>query len=431
MPTEPLYEDKLNAQIMELEAQKAAQVALSAVYQNHILALTAGPVGKFIEFAIYQFTDAKNQLDSWGNSVDEEIRKTKEKLEKLRNFSSQTNHLFRDSASNLKIAMQGVMVLNGSKINSDGSYRLPKGMDKSWFTSIQKNSKEKMSQSTSNAFLELYAEVEDLLKPVKGKKSDNIKRIEMLLKAYPASVVKKLLENDEFWLLANKLPSGAQTKLINGIAKYEAFGQAVAQGKWLPKVDTLGKAYEYFNKATSPFKTFVSEGLKNSKYVQRLKTSAKALGKLGTVAMYAQLGITFASSSVNEYGKTGSIGKGIIGGAIETVKSIGPLEGMTIGAQIGTVIGGPTGAVIGAGIGGAVGLFNVGVQLVWPDAYDNGKKWAYKKYDEAAKTVKDIGKGINQGVDTVKHVFDDIGNTGKPIGKAISGIKLPKLKFGW
>ncbi|MDR1567404.1 MAG: hypothetical protein LBS33_01785, partial [Streptococcaceae bacterium] len=33
MPTEPLYEDKLNAQIMELEAQKAAQVALSAVYQ--------------------------------------------------------------------------------------------------------------------------------------------------------------------------------------------------------------------------------------------------------------------------------------------------------------------------------------------------------------------------------------------------------------
>ena len=34
--------------------------------------------------------------------------------------------------------MQGVEALNGSRINSDGSYRLANGMDKSWFTKMQK-----------------------------------------------------------------------------------------------------------------------------------------------------------------------------------------------------------------------------------------------------------------------------------------------------
>ena len=124
MPNEPLYEDKLVAQIAELNVQKSAQEALSAVYQHHILSLVAGPIGVAIDLAISQFTDAKQQLDNWGNSVDEEIRKTQEKLDKLRQFNAQTTHLFQDSLSKLKLAMQGVAALNGSRINSDGSYRL-------------------------------------------------------------------------------------------------------------------------------------------------------------------------------------------------------------------------------------------------------------------------------------------------------------------
>ena len=124
MPNEPLYEDKLVAQIAELNVQKSAQEALSAVYQHHILSLVAGPIGVAIDLAISQFTDAKQQLDNWGNSVDEEIRKTQDKLDKLRQFNAQTSHLFQDSLSKLKLAMQGVAALNGSRINSDGSYRL-------------------------------------------------------------------------------------------------------------------------------------------------------------------------------------------------------------------------------------------------------------------------------------------------------------------
>ena len=149
MPNEPLYEDKLVAQIAEFNAQKSAQEALSAVYQYHILSLVAGPIGVAIDLAISQFTDAKQQLDHWGNSVDEEIRKTQEKLDKLRQFNAQTTHLFQDSLSKLKLAMQGVEALNGSKINSDGSYRLANGIDKSWFKKKHDVKKEKATKENN------------------------------------------------------------------------------------------------------------------------------------------------------------------------------------------------------------------------------------------------------------------------------------------
>lgn len=158
MPNEPLYEDKLTAHIAELEAQKAAQTALTAVYQSHILSLIAGPVGAAVDKAIHQFTDAKNQLSNWGNSVDEEIRKTTEKRDKLRHFDSTTNSLFHDSVSNLKIAMQGVKVLNGSKVSSDGSYSLPKGTDGTWF---EKENKKKKEQSTKEDHGSLDKDISD------------------------------------------------------------------------------------------------------------------------------------------------------------------------------------------------------------------------------------------------------------------------------
>lgn len=303
-----------------------------------------------------------------------------------------------------------------------------------WMNQLDAKTKNVSAGGSTNAYLELYREAEKLLKPMKNGKSDNVKRLEMLLKAYPANVVKRLLENDEFWLLANKLPNGAQAKLINGLTKFEWLGQAVSNGKWLPKIDTLGKAYANLNKLTSPVRTFVGESLKNSRFIQGAKQwgVAKGLGSVGQIATYAQLSITFASSGIDEYGKTGSIGKGVIGGAIETVKSIGPLEGMTLGATAASFIPIPVvSTAVGAAVGGGLGLLNVGVQFVWPNAYDNVKNWAYNKYDEGVKAVKDIGKGIGQGVDTVKHVFNDIGNTGKSIGKAISGIKLPEIKLGW
>lgn len=100
---------------------------------------------------------------------------------------------------------------------------------------------------------------------------------------------------------------------------------------------------------------------------------AKGLGKVATVATYAQLGVTFVSSGVDAYGKTGSIGKGVIGGAIDTVKSVGPLEGATLGAALGTVVPG-VGNVLGAGLGFGIGTINSLNQLYNPHFYDDIKK---------------------------------------------------------
>lgn len=381
--------------------------------------------------------NTQNYLNRMTNSMQEDIDNVHKKMKKLHDFSSQTNGLFSNSLNELKLAMQGVLVLNGTIVNNDGSYSLPKGTDKSWFSKMYPNSNKILEQSSTHAFLELYKQTEALLKPIKGGKTDNIKRFEMLLKLYPASVVKKLLANDEFWMLANKPPSGWQTKLINGLAKYEIFGQAVIQGKWIPKVDKLGEAFESFSKFTNPIKTWVSESLKNSQFVQGAKQwgVAKGLGKAATVATYAQLGVTFVSSGVANYGKTGSIGKGVIGGGIDTLKSVGPLEGMTLGAAaggtIGTaiplpIVGTISGALAGAVIGGVVGGINTLGQFFVPSAYDKNKDVFYNFYDKSAEIIQ---KGVNQGSDTVKQVYKDVQNTGKSIGKALSSVKLTEIKF--
>ncbi|GAB2023700.1 hypothetical protein RyT2_27780 [Pseudolactococcus yaeyamensis] len=399
------------------------QVASSV---NHIVSLGDAGAGAIANVR-HDLEDmqriAREQADRWShyencdpglNQVEEMIATIKGLLNEIGNISvgrSYTKGGFFNlsgyaSLSNLSAQMGAYNQKNSGAITD-------------WMNQLDSKTKKVQAGGSTNAYLDLYKEVEKLLKPLKGGKSDNIKRFEMLLKAYPENVVKKLLGNDEFWLLAEKyLSRGQQTKLINALAKFEAFGQAVSKGRWLPKIDTLGKAYENFNKFTSPFKTYVSEGLKNSKLVKGLQNSgaAKGLGKVASVATYAQLGITFVSSGIDEYGKTGSIGKGIIGGGIETIKSIGPLEGMTLLAPLGPV---------GMGVGAFLGTANVVAQLINPNLYDDIKDGAYKLYDKGKEA---IGKGVSQGIDTVKSACKNIQNVGKSIGNALG---LPKIKLGW
>ncbi|WP_025194467.1 T7SS effector LXG polymorphic toxin [Enterococcus faecalis] len=417
-----LDEDKLIKEIQTLQSMKhsidSTRDFVQSMSRNH-------PVADMID----TFLGIQRNLTRQSETMQSNIKDVEKKLRMLREFNGKTSSLFQNSLNELKIAMQGVMVLNNTTVNADGSYSLPSGIDKSWFTQIKPNAKAEIDAYSSNAFLDLYKNVKELMDPLTSGKTDNMKRLDQLLALYPKALVDKLMKNDEFWMLADKLPPKYQTKLINGLAKYESFGQAVAKGKWIPKIDTIGKGYEWFNKLTNPIKTYVSEGLKNSKFVQGAKNLgvAKGIGTVAQVATYAQLGVTFVSSGVNEYGKTGSIGKGVIGGAIDTVKSVGPLEGITIGAAV----AGPPGAIVGGIVGGANKL----AQFIWPNAYDNAKNWSYDAYDKASKVGKDVskkvGKAVAQGVDTVKHVYKDVQHVGKSIGEALSSVKLPKISFGW
>jgi hypothetical protein len=417
-----LDEDKLIKEIQTLQSMKhsidSTRDFVQSMSRNH-------PVADMID----TFLGIQRNLTRQSETMQSNIKDVEKKLRMLREFNGKTSSLFQNSLNELKIAMQGVMVLNNTTVNADGSYSLPSGIDKSWFTQIKPNAKAEIDAYSSNAFLDLYKNVKELMDPLTSGKTDNMKRLDQLLALYPKALVDKLMKNDEFWMLADKLPPKYQTKLINGLAKYESFGQAVAKGKWIPKIDTIGKGYEWFNKLTNPIKTYVSEGLKNSKFVQGAKNLgvAKGIGTVAQVATYAQLGVTFVSSGVNEYGKTGSIGKGVIGGSIDTVKSVGPLEGITIGAAV----AGPPGAIVGGIVGGANKL----AQFIWPNAYDNAKNWSYDAYDKASKVGKDVskkvGKAVAQGVDTVKHVYKDVQHVGKSIGEALSSVKLPKISFGW
>lgn len=427
---ETLDEEKLEAKIRESEMYRNTVSATASALSNQafdLLAMT-NPVTAVISLANHLF-DVQGKLNRYVESLDQDIEKLKKDLRLLQNFQSQVQGLFNNSLNNFKIAMQSVLVLNNTKVNSDGTYTLPAGVDGSWFTQIKPNAKAEIDAYSSNAFLDLYKNVKELMDPLTSGKTDNMKRLDQLLALYPKALVDKLMKNDEFWMLADKLPPKYQTKLINGLAKYESFGQAVAQGKWIPKIDTIGKGYQWFNKMTNPIKTYVSESLKSSQFIQGAKNwgVAKGLGTAAQVATYAQLGVTFVSSGVDEYGKTGSVGKGIIGGAIDTVKSVGPLEGITIGAAV----AGPPGAIVGGIVGGANKL----AQFIWPNAYDNAKNWSYDAYDKASKVGKDVskkvGKAVAQGVDTVKHVYKDVQHVGKSIGEALSSVKLPKISFGW
>ena len=280
-----------------------------------------------------------------------------------------------------------------------------------------------------NLFFEMYNKLTAWSISSKEGDNDNIRRLEMLFKAYPKSVMTKILKNDEFWMLANKLPSSAQAKLINILSQYEAFGEAVSVGKWVPKVNTIGKAYELFNKATTPVKTLVGAYLKNSSAYKMLKATGsyggKVLGKAATVVTFADLAVTGISSGVSEYGKSKSVGKGIIGGTIDTVKSVGPLEGMTIGATVGSVIPG-IGTALGAGIGGAIGTVNMLGQFWKPRFYDDIKKGAYGLYDGA----RELGKAtIARTGDIVNSASKTIQNTGKAIGNVLGSVRMPKLSW--
>ncbi|PZL74896.1 hypothetical protein CI088_06335, partial [Enterococcus plantarum] len=91
------------------------------------------PVAKVLDALL----DVQNKLNRISNTFEEDIRELQKKVEKLHQFSSQTNSLFATSLNDMKIAMQGVMILNNTVVNRDGTYQLPKGTDKSWFNQLK------------------------------------------------------------------------------------------------------------------------------------------------------------------------------------------------------------------------------------------------------------------------------------------------------
>lgn len=341
MPNEPLYEDKLNAHIAELEAQKAAQTALSAVYQSHILSLIAGPVGAAVDKAIHQFTDAKNQLSSWGNSVEEEIRKTKEKLSKLRQFNSQTNHLFHDSVSNLKVAMQGVKTLNGSTVNSDGSYSVSKSID------LKEFGKEIKGAAGGTLITLTVGGVK-----YKIKASDLAKLKDIMSKHKSGKFIYKgvsyFSKNGKFGKALDKLQDAKTLKKISSKIpsyKHSTISRDLANSKAIKKVNKITGAGQTFKEAGKIAKGFkvagwIGTALSVSGDYSDLKSKGFSNGESAALTA-THTAVSVAGSAAGRAAGT------YIGGALGTLI---PVPG--VGTAVGAVVGGIVGSAIGGWLAG-------------------------------------------------------------------------------
>ena len=120
----------------------------------------------------------------------------------------------------------------------------------------------------------------------------------------------------------------------------------------------------------------------------------------------------------------GKIGKSVLGGTIDTISNVGPLDGMWLGAKIGTAFGGNTaiGAIAGFALGTLIG------SAVAPEfkksVYDGVKNFAYGAVDVVESGVESIGNGIHQGLETVKSVgknVSDFFNGGLKTGSSLFG----------
>ncbi|MGG5342064.1 T7SS effector LXG polymorphic toxin [Enterococcus sp. AZ192] len=128
-----LDEDKLMQQIATKKAMKASADASAALAR----ALSRNnPVAKVLDALL----NVQSNLARMSNDFEDDIRELEKKLEKLHTFSSQTNGLFSNSLNDMKVAMQNCLILENTIVNSDGSYSLPEGVDKSWFNQLKKAS---------------------------------------------------------------------------------------------------------------------------------------------------------------------------------------------------------------------------------------------------------------------------------------------------
>ena len=242
--------------------------------------------------------------------------------------------------------------------------------------------------------------------------ADIIQRAAQLLSLTPAKLTESFLKSDGIWeilaALEKKGPKAYKfvSKILDGMAKYEKLGKVSGP---------LGKVFEWAQNAAKPIETVTKWGLQKVSGFKSLEEAIKTgknfvgnakflgkgikfLGKLGTVATFAELGFTAISSGINEYSKSGDLGKAAGRGALDAVASVGPLEGATIGGAI----GGPVGAGVGFLAGAAI----------------QGIKWFEPKFfDDPVKGTKNIVNKVGNGIKGVANaVSNGIGGIGKALG---------------
>ncbi|WP_088825590.1 T7SS effector LXG polymorphic toxin [Listeria goaensis] len=352
-----LDEDNLNQQIATQKNMKASVEGTTVIID---MFLRMNKNTALIDVA----QNHKRKLSQMSNSLDQEIDELQKKIEKLYEFEGQTKGLFNSSLDDMKLAMQSVLVLNSITIKKDGTYKFPKGADKSWFTELK--SKEQLEEMENQ------------------EKKVAIKELNELFEKNPATAIEKIKNNDRLF----DYVIGALDKFPDSLQD-AALGIFIAQESWnkLPKdvatnVLNSPKFASYLGEASFATQAVVYNGLTklsekgwsvlapigySTKILSRTSEGAKLIAsskvgldvfkKLKPVSEFvkahpvAREGIGYVGDSLTitayayeeyinpESPAYGDESKAMYGGLNLFIWNAGPLEGVQYGGPIGAVSG--------------------------------------------------------------------------------------------
>lgn len=417
---EYLDEDNLKQQI-EAKKDMMASVERTATIMNIMM---RSSVAKAL-FDTAQ--NCKRELDRISEVLQQDIEELQKKLEKLYEFDGETKKLFTSSLNGMKLAMQGVLILNNTDVNSDGSYQLPTGIDKSWFTELK-------SEKQQNEMLE-------------KEKNAAIKELNELFEKNPAVAIEKIKNNDRLFGYVigalDKFPEGLQNA---------ALGVFIAQESWnkLPKdvstkVLNSPKFATYISKTSIATQAIVYSGLiklnekgwnvlapmgytmkilsktsEGAKVIAGSKVGFDLFKKLAPVsdfikthkvalegAAYVGDGLTITAYAYEEYINPkspayGDESKSVYGGLNVFLQNAGPLEGAQYAGPIGAVGGFVNYFGQGGGLSD-VPLLNkipfIKNGLIWIDekhtfiSEAEKKEWLEKQYEIYDERKKHLDEG--------------------------------------
>ncbi|MGJ8730156.1 hypothetical protein ACRW9N_06775, partial [Listeria aquatica] len=403
----------------------------------------------------------KRELDQMSDDLQQDIDELQKKLDKLHEFDDQTKNLFHGSLDELKLAMQGVLVLNATTINSDGTYKLPKGVDKSWFEELKsKDQQEEMEEKVeSNALKELN----DLFEKNPMAAIEMVKNDDRLF-GYVLGALDKCPKKIQDAALAlfiaqeswNTLPQKLVTKVMNS-PKFASYMSKASFATQAIIYSGLIKLHEKGWSVLAPIgyaTNILSKTSDGAKLIAGSKVGLEAFRKIGKVSEFikthkvAAEGISYAGDvlSVTAYAYDeyinpespayGDASKAIYGGINLFLWNAGPLEGEQYG--------GPVGAIAGtANTVWQFGKYNL--INYFPKLFPGGKDsfgwnketdkraWLdelYKQYGqhEAVPTDKEYQTGIQPQSGSPS--FNPSSNTGNKINMGVNSNKSPYENWG-
>lgn len=416
--TNTLDEDKLNAKIQETEGYRDMLSMTAGALESQafdILAMT-NPVTAMLSLA-NQLFDIQGQLNRQVESVEQDLEKLKKDLRLLQDFGSQTQGLFENSLNNFKLAMQGVLVLNNMKVNSDGTYSFPKGMDKSWYTS-QKSDKEiqssmsyvlshipenMTSEETESWILEQIEKYgPDFLNELKSKNS-------LAKKSYKIIDAALKFKNGKAFLNGVQITQDAAGRLKWG-NKFLSSPKGFAYNNGKAFKDASGidlTSYGYSKLPNGKIDLNKVSNLGMSKFKDSAKVwndfkgwkNASTFGKFGKGMGVISTAFTVGGNAQKYFGD-GIQGNDVVDFATDTAIDIGSGAGTAaLGAMVGSAFLPPLGTVVGAGVG-------LAANWAINEPFGTPPKSAVQHVKDGVKTVtKEVGKGIKEVGKSVGNFF--------------------------